>query len=207
MTTEMTNIQWIEESEATGELAAAYAEYFRRRPERTKVADVLKCFSHRPDFLRQVMDFSWSLHFCDGHLTERVKEMLATLVSGQNRCPYCMHSHAFFLADKHGVADEAVAAIGRGEIDNAPVTEAERALLRLARLVTHEAYRTTPEDVQRLRDVGWTEPQIAEAVYITALFAFFNRIANAFGLEDQQYFELAGKTNPLAGTLPPVGKG
>jgi hypothetical protein len=27
--------------------------------------------------------------------------------------------------------------------------------------------------VQILRDHGWTEPQIAEAVYITAMFAFF----------------------------------
>jgi hypothetical protein len=40
-----------------------------------------------------------------------------------------------------------------------------------------------------VRDAGWTEPQIAEAVYITALFAFFNRVADAFGLDDPRYFE------------------
>lgn len=56
--------------------------------------------------------------------------------------------------------------------------------------VTESAPRTTPEDVQRLRDAGWTEPQIAEAVYITALFAFFNRVADAFGISPQGYLEM-----------------
>src|SRR5580698_3486322 len=200
----MPNIRWIAESEAQGDVATAYGEYFQRRPDRQNVADILKCFSHRPDFLRQVMDFSWTIHFCDGHLSERVKEMIATLTSGQNRCPYCMHSHAFFL-HQQGVEDEAVAKIGRGELDSAPITPAERELLRFAQQITHEAYRTTPDDVQRLRDVGWTEPQIAEAVYITAMFAFFNRVANAFGLADPKFFELAGQVDPLQGSLAPVG--
>ncbi|MGE0608905.1 MAG: carboxymuconolactone decarboxylase family protein [Pirellulales bacterium] len=196
----MTHIKWIEESDAQGDVADAYNEYFRRRPNREKVADILKCFSHRPDFLMRVMQFSWELHFCDGHLTERVKEMIATLVSGQNRCSYCMHSHAWFLHEQ-GVHDQAVSAIGRGDIDGAPITEAERALLRFAQLVTNASYRTTAEDTQKLRDAGWSDPQIAEAVYITAMFAFFNRVANAFGLQDQKYFELAGAADPLADFL------
>jgi alkylhydroperoxidase family enzyme len=45
----------------------------------------------------------------------------------------------------------------------------------------------TAEESQLLRDAGWTDPQIAEAIYITALFAFFNRVANAFGLNDPGY--------------------
>ncbi len=198
-------IQWIEEQDAHGDVAKGYDFYFQKRPDRTKVAEIIKCFSHRPDFMQQVMDFSWQVHFCDGHLPERVKEMIATLVSGQNRCPYCMHSHAFFL-QAQGAEDAAVAHIGRGEIEAAPITEAEKVLLRFAKLLTHEPYKNTPEEVQRLRDAGWTEPQIAEAVYITAMFAFFNRVANGFGLENPGYFDKAGKPDPLAGFLPPVGK-
>ena len=56
--------------------------------------------------------------------------------------------------------------------------------------VTEAAYRTTDDDVQALRDHGWTEPQIAEAVYITAMFAFFNRVADAFGIAPQGYLEM-----------------
>lgn len=198
-------INWINEEDATEDVARGYQFYFDKRPDRTKVADIIKCFSHRPDFMQQVMDFSWKLHFCDGHLPERVKEMIATLVSGQNRCPYCMHSHAFFL-DQQGAGSEAVAAIGRGEIDSAPITDAEKTLLHFARKLTHESYRNTPEEVQKLRDAGWAEPQIAEAVYITAMFAFFNRVANGFGLEDPKYYEMKGEPDPLEGVVPKVGQ-
>lgn len=198
-------IAWIDEDDAEGDVAKGYEFYFKKRPDRSKVADIIKCFSHRPDFMQQVMDFSWQLHFCDGHLTERVKEMIATLVSGQNRCPYCMHSHAFFL-DAQGAGTDAVSRIGRGQIDSAPITSAEKALLHFAQKLTHESYRNTPEDIQKLRDTGWTEPQIAEAVYITAMFGFFNRVANGFGLDDPKYFEMKGEPDPVSGVVAPVGE-
>ena len=70
------------------------------------------------------------------------------------------------------------------------MSDAERALLEYVSKVTEAAYRTTHEDVQKLRDLGWTEPQIAEAVYITAMFAFFNRVADAFGIEPQNYLQM-----------------
>ncbi len=86
-----------------------------------------------------------------------------------------------------GADNEIAAALSKGNLAAAPVTDAERALLTWVELLTRQAYKNRPEDVQRVRDAGWTEPQIAEGVYITALFAFFNRVADAFGLEDPGY--------------------
>lgn len=83
----MPRIRWVEENEAAGEAREVYREYMARA-EREYVPEILKCFSLRPDFLRQVMEFSATLHFSDGHLTRRTKEMIATFVSGINRCPY-----------------------------------------------------------------------------------------------------------------------
>lgn len=80
-------IQWVEEVEATGDAASVYARY-QEATGRDFVPDILKCFSLRPDFLGQVMAFSNTVHFSDGHLTRRIKEQIATLVSGLNRCPY-----------------------------------------------------------------------------------------------------------------------
>ena len=60
--------------------------------------------------------------------------------------------------------------------------------------MTEAAYKTTRDDVENLRKHGWTEPQIAEAVYITAMFAFFNRVADAFGIESQGYLRMNGLT-------------
>jgi alkylhydroperoxidase family enzyme len=49
--------------------------------------------------------------------------------------------------------------------------------------------------VQKLRDAGWTEDQISEALYVTPLFAFFNRVADAFGVPSQNYLA-TGKLTP-----------
>jgi alkylhydroperoxidase family enzyme len=62
-------------------------------------------------------------------------------------------------------------------------------------LITHAAYRSTAEDVEKLRVAGWNDEQISEAVYITALFAFFNRVADAFGVPSQDYLAI-GKLTP-----------
>ena len=85
-------------------------------------------------------------------------------------------------------------ALAHGKLDEAELSPAERALLEYATKVTEAAYRTTAEDVQLLRDHGWTDPQIAEAVYITAMFAFFNRVADAFGIPPQGYLEMNNVT-------------
>ena len=85
-------------------------------------------------------------------------------------------------------------ALAEGKLDQAGLSLAERALLDYVAKVTEAAYRTTSEDVQELRDHGWTEPQIAEAVYVTAMFAFFNRVADAFGIAPQGYLEMNGLT-------------
>jgi alkylhydroperoxidase family enzyme len=89
-----------------------------------------------------------------------------------------------------GADERIVEALSRGDLEAAPVAPEERALLELVTTVTRHAYRTTDEEVQRLRDLGWTDPQIAEAVYIAALFAFFNRVADAFGLEEPGYRQI-----------------
>ena len=82
-----TKIRIIEDAEATGETLAAY-DYWRAGSGRTQVPGIIKCFGALPDFLRQVVDFSNAIHFSEGHLLRRHKEMIASYVSYLNRCPY-----------------------------------------------------------------------------------------------------------------------
>ena len=86
-------------------------------------------------------------------------------------------------------------AILEGKLDEAGLTPAERALMGYVEIITNRAPRSTHADVWKLRDAGWTEDQIAEAVYIIAMFAFFNRVADAFGVPAQDYLS-KGKLTP-----------
>ncbi len=186
-------ISWVDDDAATGKAAEVYDLWRSKNPGRDRVPDILKCFSLRPDFMEQAITFSYGLQFADGFLTRRQKELIGTYVSALNECPYCRGSHAYFLECQvgPGTAD----AIRRADLDALPtgeVTQPERELLEFAGLLTRESHRVRREDVERLREVGWSDKQIAEAVYVAAMFALFNRIANAFGLEDPNYHAILG---------------
>lgn len=82
-----TKIRITEDQDANGDVAAAY-DYWRAGSGRKQVPGIIKCFGARPDFLRQVVDFSNTIHFSEGHLSRRYKELIASHVSFLNRCPY-----------------------------------------------------------------------------------------------------------------------
>jgi Carboxymuconolactone decarboxylase family len=82
-----TKISITEDAEASGDIASAY-DFWRAGSGRKQVPGIIKCFGARPDFLRQVVQFSNTLHFSEGHLSRRHKEMIASYVSYLNRCPY-----------------------------------------------------------------------------------------------------------------------
>jgi hypothetical protein len=82
-----TKIKIIEDAEATGETAAAY-DFWRAGSGRQQVPGIIKCFGARPDFLRRVIDLGNTVHFSEGHVSRRHKEMIASYVSYLNKCPY-----------------------------------------------------------------------------------------------------------------------
>jgi hypothetical protein len=82
-----TKIRIIEDAEATVETAAAY-DFWRAGSGRQQVPGIIKCFGVRPDFLRRVIEFGNTVHFSEGHLSRRHKELIASYVSYLNRCPY-----------------------------------------------------------------------------------------------------------------------
>src|SRR5262249_50753196 len=92
-------------------------------------------------------------------------------------------------------------ALRAGDLDAAPVTPPERLLLEFVATVTRHAYRVTDEQVQGLREAGWTDAQIAEAVYIAALFAMLVRLADAFDIHPRAGYEPDGPPGAVTGAI------
>jgi len=91
-------------------------------------------------------------------------------------------------AEFEGVAE----ALRNGDLDAAGLPPRERLLLEFVGTISRAAYRVTDEQVQGLRDMGWTDEQIAEAAYDAALFSLFVRLADTFGIEPPAAYEPAG---------------
>jgi len=83
-------------------------------------------------------------------------------------------------------------ALRNGDLDAAGLDKPERLLLEFAGTIAQGAYRVTDEQVQSLRDVGWTDEQIAESAYVAALFSLFVRLADTFDIEPPAVYEPSG---------------
>jgi alkylhydroperoxidase family enzyme len=87
---------------------------------------------------------------------------------------------------------QAAQALRDGDLDAAGLDRPHRLLLDFVATVTRAAYRVTDEQVQELRDAGWTDEQVAEAAYDAALFNLFVRLADTFGIEPPSAYEPDG---------------
>jgi uncharacterized peroxidase-related enzyme len=162
-------------------------------------------FATHPPLLEHMMAMSETLLFSDGALTRRQKEMIATFVSSTNHCDYCSDSHGFFFR-VHGGSIKSLVALLACDLPAGNFKNAERTLLQFVAEVNEGAENVSPADVQTLRDYGWTDLQIAEAIHLTALFATFNRVVSAFGLPSRQLLAdtrlMNGPGSSKAGTGP-----
>ncbi len=81
-----------------------------------------------------------------------------------------------------GGTDEEASAAERRDLPSPGFTPKEAALFAFLRKVTFAPADVVDDDLKPARGAGWTDPEIAEAVYVAAFFAMMNRVADAFGI-------------------------
>jgi len=116
----------------------------------------------------------------EGVLTPRERELIALVVSVENRCEACVFAHAAALRG-HSGDPEWVATI---EVNyrRAELTRRERSLADYALKVTRASAEVEPADLQALRDAGVPELGVLEAATVVAYFNFTNRLNSGLGI-------------------------
>jgi uncharacterized peroxidase-related enzyme len=116
----------------------------------------------------------------EGHLDNAERELIAVVVSGLNRCTYCAVSHGAALREHGKDAVKAdLVAVNWGQAD---LTDRERALAAYAEKLTLTPAEVTAEDLQPLRDAGYDDHQIMEAVQVVGMFNMTNRVSTALAM-------------------------
>jgi uncharacterized peroxidase-related enzyme len=153
------------------------------------VPNVLRVLALRPDHLLRWWSYYDELMRGESGLTKAQREMIAVVVSAQNRCHYCVVSHSAALrklTEDPGLVEQLAT-----NYRYAPVEERERAMLAFAAKVTVESHACTEADVDALRDAGWTDEDILDIAQVAAMFNFTNRLASGLGwIPNQEYFTL-----------------
>ncbi len=76
-----------------------------------------------------------------------------------------------------------------------PVDDATLALFRFADKLTTDPSTMTRDDLQSLRDAGWSDEAVHDAVQVISYFNYINRVADALGVEVETMDRRWGRAN------------
>ena len=143
------------------------------------IPNVFRVYALRPRHLELWDAFYNDLMRGESGLTKPQREMIAVVVSTVNRCHYCMVSHGAALRKLTG--DPVLVEQLRTNYKYADLEPGERAMLDFAVKLTEESSRCTEDDVEALREAGWSDEDIMDITEVAAMFNFTNRLASGLG--------------------------
>jgi len=115
------------------------------------------------------------------YLSYDIKESIALLISVENGCKMCVDVHKG-IAKMLGLSDERIEEVLQG-VDSIKTSDEEKALLNFCiRASKKDNYKILKEEIDALKDMGYTDVQIIEAVSITGYFNYINTLSNVFAL-------------------------
>jgi len=160
--------------------------------------DVLKAY---PEHSKPLIELNEVLMRGPSPFSEAERELIASYVSGLNRCGYCHGVHAA-TAERLGIARDALDGLVGGS-DGPAVPERMKPVLRYAEKLTRSPSGVTKSDAEAIFAAGWDQTALYHTVAVTALFNFMNRLVEGLGIElSLAYAEQASKRLAERGYLP-----
>lgn len=118
----------------------------------------------------------------DTTLSAGQRELIAAYTSVVNSCDYCYGTHKA-TAEAFGV-EETLLEVLASDINAAQVDENMKPVLHYVRKLTLEPSKMVQGDVDDVFDAGWNENDFHYIVMACALFNFFNRMIDGYGIKN-----------------------
>ncbi|OKS85361.1 carboxymuconolactone decarboxylase family protein [Mucilaginibacter polytrichastri] len=159
------------------------------------VPGIRSLFSFRPETAAPLNLLAQTLlHNPHPTLTAGERELIATYVSSLNNCKYCATIHGAIAKHQLGNDGETVKRLVT-DMENAPVSDKLKALLRIAAKVQTGGQNVTETDVAEARNEGATDLEIHDTVLIAAAFCMYNRYVDGlatFQPDDDELYDQMG---------------
>jgi uncharacterized peroxidase-related enzyme len=168
----MAFIDTISPARAEGEVRDMYA---RQQAKYGYVPNYARVFCHRPELMQL-----WAalLAGIRRHIEPRRFELVTFAAAHALGNSYCSLAHGDVL--KRYLRSDDILALARGAGETA-VSEAEAAMMAFARQVARDATAITAEDVERLRQHGFSDAEIFDIAATAAARAFLAKLSDALG--------------------------
>lgn len=178
----MSYIHEIPYEQASGRLREIYDDDLKTKGY---IANMDMVLSLRPD-----VNDAWTelLKTIRSQMRLRRYELVTVAAAKTIGCRYCMIAHGTVLQQNFFSAEQVVAILK--DYHQAGLETEEVALMDFATQVTRNAGAVTPQDIQKLRELGFSDADILDVTLAVAARNFFTRILEAMGaVPDAAYRE------------------
>jgi uncharacterized peroxidase-related enzyme len=148
-------------------------------------------YAHVPQRLRNFLAMRDELAAGTPSLSAPEREMIAVVVSAENRCHYCTVSHSAALRRMTGdaVLVDTLAINYRA----AALSKRQRAMLDFAVALTRQPQEIGETHRAALRAAGFSETDIWDIVEVAAFFNMTNRFASGVGMHPNPEYHALGR--------------
>jgi uncharacterized peroxidase-related enzyme len=175
-----------------GTLSPAMEAYFKKCQEKLGfVPNVLLAYAFDNAKLEAFAAFYNDLMLAPSGLSKLEREMIAVVVSSQNRCYYCLTAHGAAVRVYSGDP-----ALGEKMVMNyraANLTKKQRAMLDFAVKMTLESHAIEDADRDALRRTGWTDRDIFDIAAVAGFYNMSNRVASATDMRPNAVYHGQGR--------------
>ncbi len=124
----------------------------------------------------------------ENYLKKVEKEMIAVVVSSNNRCLYCCVSHSYNLGKL--LNDTNLAKKILINYKSSDLNKKQTMMLDFVSKLTNFSYLIDEEDRNRLRGVNFSEDHILEIIEVCSFFNMTNRIASGTDMKPNKEYYL-----------------
>jgi uncharacterized peroxidase-related enzyme len=150
------------------------------------VPNVLRAYAHDNQKLVAFAAFYNDLMLAPSGLSKLEREMIAVVVSSQNRCYYCLTAHGAAVRQLSG--DPVLAEMLVQNYRAAELGPRHRAMLDFAVKLTDAPSTVEEPDRARLREAGFSDRDIWDVAAVASFFSMSNRMASAVDMRPNREY-------------------
>ena len=144
------------------------------------IPEILHLFRFKRGSTDHLVRFTEEVMRGPSPLSPGLRELIGAYFSKRNQCSFCSDAHAAAAAEylEEGLVEEVLRDLETSRLD-----AAHKVLFRYIGKLAEHPERVVAKDINTLKDAGWSEEAIYDALTVASVFKFYNTWNNGAGVQ------------------------
>lgn len=153
------------------------------RDDGEAIPEILHLFRFKRNSTDHLVRFTEEVMRGPSPLSPGLRELIGAYFSRKNQCSFCSDAHAAAAAEllEEGLVEEVLRDVETSRLDHA-----HKALFRYIGQLAKNASHVTGADIHQLKEAGWSEEAIYDALTVASVFKFYNTWNNGSGVQNMR---------------------